>query len=271
MDEPPGVKSDLTTQPPSGTTSERTPVQSERDTAALPAAALPQPSRDQDDSATVRVTTPAPVTETLPAIDIPVEREPPNLITNGDFREHWAVGWNKQVDDPTQGSFVVENQNDMLHMTLEGENSAQVWQVVPLAEGRGLDDLMFEAGVKLTPKRAGMLGLAPPVEMALIVQFMDRQERDLGQIWYTQFATTGLEGSGLVGVPETLHATGQRCQVPLAEGFARIRETLGRKATDCLAMRPSDVASIMIVCWMRTGTPQSAAEAFLQRVRLYYR
>jgi Swt1-like HEPN len=230
-----------------------------------------KPTGDETSNGRNRLQASPSSTDAARAVDAPIKREPPNLVTNGDFLQPWDVGWNKQVGDPTQGSFVVEKQNGMLHMSLSGQNSGQVWQVVALPEGRGLEGLMFGAGVKLIPKRAGMLGLAPPVETALIVQFRDRQEQDLGQIWYTQFATTGLEGSGLAGVPDTLHATGQRCQISTNEGFTRIEESLSRKAKDCLAGSPTNVASLMIVCFMRTSNPQSSAEAFLDRVRLYYR
>lgn len=196
--------------------------------------------------------------------------EPPNLVLNGDFSEDWDIGWRKEIRDPT-GSLLVERESGMLHIALSGQTTAQVWQDVPIAGDRGIEGLMFEASVKLVPKRTGMLGIAPPVETALIVQFRDRDKHDVGQIWYTQFATIGLEGSGLVGVPDTLHATGQRCQVPLQEGFNRIAESLDRKAKDCLATPISDIGSLMVTVLMRTNNPESSAEAFLDNVRLFYR
>jgi hypothetical protein len=240
---------------------------------AIREAASPEPPPQAADDRAGAAEPPAPEAPppaAVPPPSAPAPR-PSSLVVNGDFSEHWGVGWEKHVADPTQGSFSVSVRDGMLHMLLEGRNAAQVWQSVRLPEGRGLSGLVLEAGVKMVPRRAGMLGLAPPVETGLAVQFLGPSGDDRGTIVYTQFATTGLENSGLAGVPGAMRATGRRCQLPLGEGYNRIMEMLDLKVKDCLAEAVSGAASVLIAGWMRTSNAQSSAEGFLDDVRLYYR
>lgn len=77
--------------------------------------------------------------------------ESENLLINGDFSQHWSVGWNKGLEDRTQGNFYVENvpsasdaKDEMLHAKLTGRNRGWVSQGVKLPEGRTLKNLYLE-------------------------------------------------------------------------------------------------------------------------------
>jgi hypothetical protein len=216
-------------------------------------------------------------------IDVPAKAEPigaeiiePNLIRNGDFAEHWSVGWQKTLRDRTVGHLTAEivgaadSDDRMLHVKLLGPNAGWIEQVVEV-DSESVNALHLSFECKMKTKSEGIFAGFEPIDAALIVQFGDSQGKTLGQIWYSNGKSPLFESTGLPGVPESIESNAKRYIVQIGEGYHRVNDNLCTRFLDGIA--GGDVRNtrrVTIAAFLQAKRRNDEAEMWLDKVRLFY-
>ncbi|MCI5150890.1 MAG: hypothetical protein D3916_16155, partial [Candidatus Electrothrix sp. MAN1_4] len=201
-----------------------------------------------------------------------------NLVVNGDFSEHWSIGWNKRIKDRTDGHLLVEvvpsssdANDDLLHVVFQGDNNyGIVDQDIALPDG--LKNLNLDMELKITTHPAPNYGLGgQPIEALVGIQFKENTE-SLGTIWCSNNFISPFQDSILVGTPKSRKPNNERCPIKVGDGYHRMNINLYEKFLDCFSgVHPEQVTGISIGAVIITRQPQDKAEIYLDNVNLYYK
>ena len=201
-----------------------------------------------------------------------------NLVVNGDFSEHWSIGWNKRLKDRTNGNLRVERvpsssdpNDDLLHIVFQGKNNyGIVEQEVELPHGlKGLR-LDFELKIATYPGQNFGLG-GQPIEAFFGVQFENNKDNNLGTIWYSNNYKSPFQDSILIGTPKSRKPTDERCVIKVGNGYHRRTTNLYEKFLDCFSgVKPDQVKRVSIGAIIITIQQRDRAEIFIDNVKLYY-
>lgn len=159
----------------------------------------------------------APLQTTIPGL---------NLIQNGDFRDDWVNGWERDGDE-LNGAQMVEVRKlagapplDALYVSKSGAGALRVLQHVMLTGPAA--DLVFRARVRL----AGMVQGAAEGRAALILVYEDADGQPLGaSVWLDGSAATRSSGGDLLAalgpatVPRFLDSVWQEVSLDLRREF----------------------------------------------------
>lgn len=208
-----------------------------------------------------------------------VSKKQKNLVVNGDFSEHWSIGWSKRIKDRTNGNLRVERiasssdaNDDLLHIAFQGQNNyGIVDQDVDLPHG--LKGLRLEFELKIATHPGQNFGLGgQPIEAFFGVQFTSNTDDNLGTILYSNNYKSPFQDSILVGTPKSRKPTDERCVIKVGDGYHNeIAINLYERFLDCFSgVKPDQVTSISIGAVIKTIQQRDKAEIFIDNVKMYY-
>lgn len=204
-----------------------------------------------------------------------------NLVVNGNFREHWNIGWRKHVSsgDQERGS-LVEISIDNQQLQFKGCcNFCAISQSIPIDGLRGLNlEISFRIKACLGTEedcRRGLEGLRylNSYDLAgLQIEYQDENEEPLGIIRFIDTTSGSVVGAGLVGTikaPETGDTKWKAIKID--DKWQILKLDLYEEALKTFSFIPEQVKHILIAFFnSHTGEDDGFGEITVDSVKLYY-
>jgi hypothetical protein len=190
-----------------------------------------------------------------------------NLLINGEFKNHWSKGWQKETRFDSDGIVRVEVKDGILSATLAC-TFCGISQPIAV---KGLKDMVFDGRFKLKGIRPEGLGsLLSMAEIAVDISFYQKKNF-VGRFWITNQQPSSLEQFSLKLFPQTVQNQKQVRVIPANDQWQRIQLNLYQDVLDYLAVDAESVDGIVISLLAKTSGQEAKAEAWVDYLRLYYK
>lgn len=199
-----------------------------------------------------------------------------NLIANGDFKNRYDK-WERTIGDEGKGSskteiarYVNSNSGTALHIKHVGEGYIQYAQVIPVADA----DLIFSATFEARSNEGGMVAFSGTGITQIALQYMDENEKIIGQTTLINYVKNMFADTPLFGVPRLSADTNTVRYVQFKSGtpYRGYKIDILRELEDNLiGVNPGDVKKVAIAVWCSASHRSAATELWISDINLSYR
>lgn len=210
-----------------------------------------------------------------PSSSAPVKEKGKNLIKNGDFKNRYE-GWEKTVGDEKGASNVEvarysNSKSGMgLHIKHTGKGFIQFDQTLDVVD----TDLVFSASFQATSNEGPMHAFSGTGISQIVIQYLDENEKALGQTSLVNYIKNPFADSGMVGVPRLASSTNTTHYVPFENGtpYRNYKIDINKELEDNLhSVNPKDIKKIAVAVWCSATDRRATTELWISDISLSYK